>query len=73
MQDARRRSIAQEYRGLMNRVDAPSLDRKRTLLVELIGIARAEVRQDKQETREDHKELREDRRETREDLRDRKR
>ena len=71
MQDARRRAITQEYRGLVNRVDQPSLDRKRALLVELIGLAKNEVRQDRQETREDHKELREDRRETREDLRDR--
>ena len=39
--------------------------------VELIGIAKNEVRQDQQEMREDRKELREDRRETREDVRDR--
>lgn len=71
VQASRRHQIATEYRGLMNRADAPSMDRKRVLLVELIGIARAEVRGDRQEMREDHKELREDRRETREDVRDR--
>jgi hypothetical protein len=71
IQASRRYQIAQEYRGLMNRVDQPSMDRKRVLLVELIGIARNEVRQDRQEAREDRKELREDRRETREDVRDR--
>jgi hypothetical protein len=38
------------------------LNRKRALLVELTGMARAELREDRHE-------LREDRRETREDLR----
>ena len=71
LQASRRYQIAQEYRGLMNRPDPGSMSRKRTLLVELIGIARSEVRQDVKETREDHRELREDRRETREDVRDR--
>jgi hypothetical protein len=71
MQATRRHQIAMEYRGLMNRADQPSVDRKRTLLVELIGMARNEVRGDRQELREDKKELREDRRETREDVHDR--
>jgi len=71
IQASRRRQIAIEYRGLVGRQDAPSADRKRTLLVELIGIARNELRGDHQEMREDKRELREDRRETREDLRDR--
>ncbi|HEY8206950.1 MAG TPA: hypothetical protein VIG99_05695 [Myxococcaceae bacterium] len=73
IQASRRHQIAVEYRGLVNRIDRPSMDRKRALLVELIGIARTEVRGDHQEMREDHREMREDRREIREDLRDRRR
>lgn len=66
----RRGDIAVEYKTLSGRMDAPSLDRRRALLVELIGIARAELAGDRQETREDRRERREDRRETREDRRE---
>lgn len=65
----RLRSIHQEYSGLMNRMDPPSVARKRALLVELNRLAAAEVRGDVKEKREDVREKREDRRELREDRR----
>ncbi len=70
VQASRRHQIAMEYRGLSGRLDGYSVDRKRALLAELVGIARHELRGDHQELREDRQELREDRRETREDRRD---
>jgi len=72
VQASRRYQIATEYRGLVGREDPGSQDRKRALLVELVGIARAELRGDRQELREDRRELREDRRELREDRRERR-
>lgn len=61
--------IDSELGRLSGRADARSLDRKRVLLAELVGLARQELRQDRREAGEDVRELREDRRELREDVR----
>lgn len=66
---AERLRIARELTTLEGRHGVTDLERKRVLIVELIQLARQEVRQDARETREDRRELREDRRETREDRR----
>lgn len=63
-------TIQGQLGGLAGRFDAPSVQQKRALYAEVLGMARAEIAGDKQERREDHRELREDRRETREDRRD---
>jgi hypothetical protein len=63
----RRGGIAVELASLHGRTAPPELARKRALIAELVGIARAESRQDRRETREDRREIREDRRETWED------
>lgn len=59
---ARVEAIRSEFWSLRGRMDRRALDRKRSLLVEMVRLARAELR-------EDHRELREDRREEREDRR----
>ncbi|MBN1209187.1 MAG: hypothetical protein JXB05_30295 [Myxococcaceae bacterium] len=64
--------IARALVALEGRHALADLDRKRVLIVDLIQLARQEVRQDARETREDRRELREDRRETREDRRQRR-
>ena len=64
---AKRKVIAQRLIALAGKQDVPSLDAKRGALVELIAMARAEIRQDVVEKREDRRERREDRRERRED------
>jgi hypothetical protein len=69
---ADRLRIARELAALEGRYALPELQRKRGLIVELIQLARQEVRQDGRETREDRREIREDRRETREDRRQRR-
>jgi hypothetical protein len=61
----RRGEIAQELRSLRGRFGPPALDRKRALLDELVGLARAELAQDRQEIREDRREGREDGRDPR--------
>jgi len=61
--------IARALAALEGRSAPADLERKRGLIVELIQLARQEVRQDAHETREDRREIREDRRETREDRR----
>ncbi len=58
----RTRAIALELNSLAGRFDAPSLDRKRALITDLIALAKVEVVQDRRELREDRRELREDRR-----------
>jgi hypothetical protein len=63
--------IARELTALEGRLALADLERKRVLIVDLIQLARQEVRQDARETREDRRETREDRRETREDRRQR--
>ncbi|MBK7859524.1 MAG: hypothetical protein IPJ65_13055 [Archangiaceae bacterium] len=63
--------IDAEYARLQGRADRGSLDRKRSLLTELLALSRHELRQDSREAAEDRRELREDRRETREDVRQR--
>lgn len=68
---ARLDALERELAGLWGRVDEPSLDRKRALIQELIGLSVRELAQDRAERREDVRELREDRRETREDRRQR--
>ncbi len=65
----RLRAIQQEYTTLANRMEPPSLSRKRALIVELNAMAAAELREDHREKREDRREMREDRRELREDRR----
>lgn len=61
--------IARELVSLEGRLALADLERKRVLIVDLLQLARQEVRQDVRETHEDRRELREDRRETREDRR----
>ncbi len=68
-QNQRRYNIAVELNGLAGRLDPPSLERKRTLMVQLLREAGIEYRESVKEANEDRKELREDRRETREDRR----
>jgi hypothetical protein len=60
---ARLEGISGEWSRLQGRMAPPALERKRALLVELTGMARAEVAQDRQEIREDRREKREDQRE----------
>jgi hypothetical protein len=66
---ADRLRIARELAAIEGRYAPAELERKRVLIVDLIQLARQEVRQNAHETREDRRELREDRRETREDRR----
>lgn len=47
--------IEREFGSLRGRMDRRSLDRKRTLLAELHGLARAELREDGWELREDRR------------------
>jgi hypothetical protein len=63
-------AIQGQLGGLAGRFDPQSVQQKRALYGEVLGLARAEIAGDKQERREDRRELREDRRETREDRRD---
>jgi hypothetical protein len=65
--ELRREAIGREWAGLRGRTGPADLAARRSLLLELIELARREVRGDHQEIREDRRELREDRRETRED------
>ena len=62
-------AIAAQTSSLAGRFDAVSVQQKRALYAQVIGVAVNEIRRDNQENREDHRELREDRRETREDRR----
>lgn len=64
-----RRAIARDLEEVEGLRQPGALHRKRTLIVELIGLAEQELNQGRQELREDRRELREDRRETREDRR----
>ncbi len=66
---AQRKQIAREMNSLMGSRRPKDLQRMRTLIVDLLQLARKEVHQTQQELREDRRELREDRRETREDRR----
>jgi len=59
---ARRSAIATELSRLHGRYDQGALARKRSLIVELIALARQEQRQNRRERREDRRERREDRR-----------
>jgi hypothetical protein len=54
-QAARVAQIDSELAGLAGRSDAPSLDRKRALMGELVALARQELRQDRREAGEDHR------------------
>lgn len=58
---ARVSAIRSEFHALRGRMDPRALDRKRTLLVEMTRMARAELQEDRRELREDRRELREDR------------
>lgn len=69
--NSRLRSLQSQYAALAGRFDPPSMDRKRSVLVTLNGLAAAELAGDHREIREDHRETREDRREIREDRRQR--
>ncbi len=51
-------AIEHEFGSLRGRMDRRALDRKRTLLVELHGMARAELREDRREIREDRRDAR---------------
>ncbi len=66
---ARVKAIDGEWSRLRGRTDRRAVERKRTLLVELSRMVRAEIREDRGERREDRRELREDRREGAERLR----
>ncbi|WP_224360490.1 hypothetical protein [Hyalangium versicolor] len=66
-----RSAIAWELSPLMGSRRPADLQRMRSLIVDLIGLAQQEIQQDHSELREDHRENREDRRETREDRRQR--
>jgi hypothetical protein len=59
---AARKTIARELSSLVGSRRPADLNRTRTLITELIGLGRQEVRGDQQEKREDRRELREDRR-----------
>ncbi|MDC0714829.1 hypothetical protein POL68_40650 [Stigmatella sp. ncwal1] len=61
----RTRGIQRELEGLYGRVDRNSLERKRSLMMELLQMARTEQEHNRQEIREDRRESREDRREAR--------
>lgn len=50
-------AIRDEFAHLEGRMNRRALDRKRDMLVELIRMARAEVREDRRELREDHRDL----------------
>jgi hypothetical protein len=63
---ARVRAIRAEFGSLRGRTDRRSLDRKRGLVVELVEMSRAELREDRAEQHEDLRERREDGREQRE-------
>lgn len=54
------RAIAQELNGLYARMDRRSLQRKATLMGDLLRLARAEQGQNRAEQREDRNEIRED-------------
>ena len=54
--------VLRDLDALYGRMDAPSLDQKRALMGELIGLARAELRKDTHDLRQDAKELHEERR-----------
>jgi hypothetical protein len=59
--DARRiMAIEADFRALRGRMDRRALDRKHALLVELHGLARAELREDRRELREDRRDARDD-------------
>ncbi len=64
-------AIQTEAAALNGRFDPTSVQRKRALYAEVVGVAVNEVKRDQQESRDDHRELREDRRERREDRRQR--
>ena len=56
--DARRVAVIREdFAHLEGRMNRRALDRKRDMLVELIRMARAELREDRRELREDHRDL----------------
>ncbi len=63
--------IERSYSKLLGKYDAKSLQKKRALIVRLLGDARSEIIENVAETKEDRAELREDRREAREDRRQR--
>jgi hypothetical protein len=58
----RRAEIDRDLRALRGRYGPPALERRRALVVELVGLARGELSGDVRELREDRRELREDRR-----------
>jgi hypothetical protein len=55
-------AIDEEFQSLRGRMDRRALDRKRSLLVQLRRMAKAEIREDRRELREDRRALRDDRR-----------
>ena len=57
---ARRDAIARELGALRGDTHSRALERKRALMVELVGLARGELAADVGETREDRRELRQD-------------
>jgi hypothetical protein len=66
---AAKRRIAVRLHGLDGKYDESSLVARRAMIVDLVGLAGGEIRQDATEKHEDVRELREDRHETREDRR----
>ncbi len=66
-------SIARELSRVMGSRMQQDLQRSRSLIVQLIEVARYEVQQGQQELREDRQERREDRKERREDRRENRR
>lgn len=67
--NARLRSMQEQYAAAAGRMDPPSIERKRQILVQLNVMAQQELAGDRREIREDRRETREDRRELREDRR----
>ncbi len=54
-------ALRSEFSQLRGRMNPRALDRKRTVIVELTRVARAELREDRRELREDRREARVDR------------
>jgi len=68
-QTNRAAQIGAQLQALAGRVDPASLDQRRGLHLQLIALAKAELKGDARERAEDRRELREDRQEKREDRR----
>lgn len=69
----KREDIAIALEPLLGLTDATSLEQKRGLIVQLIEVAKQEIKGDVKELQEDRRETREDRKEVREDKREERR